>query len=100
MKKYFEKQLEESVAISTTQLPLLKGKSLYSNYKAGDKIVYFLFQEYGEIESPYTEPSIRLSIQSVVERELDLMKNDYKYIRTSEVGSSKFPVFEKHRKDL
>lgn len=99
MKKYFEEQLKESVPISDAQIALLNGKSLYSNYKVGDKVVYFMLQKYGEIEPPYTEPSINILIRSVVERELDLMKDDYKYVRTSEVDSKIIPIFEKIKQD-
>lgn len=90
MKKYFKKQLKNCKLISKELLLKLEGKSLYSNYKIDDKIVYFLFQELGEIKQPYTEPSISLSVKSIVERELDKLKNNYKFIR---MGKD-FPVLE------
>jgi len=100
MKKYFEEQLKESIPIFAIQLPLLKGKSLYSDYKIGDKMVYFVLKEYGEIEPPYTEPSVTFSMKTVVERELDLMEDDYKYVGTKEFSSAIIPVFEKIKKDV
>jgi len=91
MKEYFKEQLKNCKSISEELLPKLKGKSLYSDYEVNDKVVSFLNQELGEIEPPYTEPTIRLSIISIVERELGKLKNDYKFIRMSK----NFPVLER-----
>jgi hypothetical protein len=91
MKEHFKEQLKNCKPISKEILPELKGKSLYSNYEVNDKVVSFLYQEIGGIEPPYTEPSIHLSLKTIVERELGKLKNDYKFIRMSK----SFPVLER-----
>lgn len=96
MKKYFEEQLafEDSLPLTKEKLEKLKGKSLYSEYKEGDTIVAFLEQEFGDIEPPYTEPAINLTLRMVADRELDKLKEDFKFIRMSQV----FPVLERIKK--
>ena len=91
MKEHFEQQLKNCKPISKEVLPELKGKSLYSDYEVNDKVVSFLYQELGEIEPPFTEPSITLILKNIVERELGKLKNDYKFIRMSK----NIPVLER-----
>ena len=93
MKEHFEEQLKTCKPITEKILTELKGKSLYSDYEVNDKVVSFLYQKIGEIEPPYTEPSITLSLKTIVERELDKLKNDYKFIRMSKI----FPVLERRK---
>lgn len=89
MRKYFEKQLKENEPIKDKSV--LKGRSLYSEYKNGDVIVAFLEQKLGDIEPPFTEPTIIFSLQMIVERELDKLIDDYEFIRMSTI----FPVLQK-----
>jgi len=92
MKKYFEEQLKESTPILAIVLPLLKGKSVYSEYQIGDVVVQFMLMEYYDFNSSLPA---KFSIIPIVERELDLMKNDYKYVKNGMIESPKIPVFEK-----
>jgi dUTP pyrophosphatase len=62
-------------------------------YEKGDRIVAFLEREFGEIEPPYTEPSVTFNMRVIVERDFDKLIDDYKFIRMSKL----FPVLE--RKD-
>ena len=91
MKEYFKEQLKTCNPISKEVLSELKGTPLYSDYEIDDKVVSFLCQELGEIEPPYTEPSITLTLQMITERELGKLKNDYKFIRMSKI----FPVLQR-----
>jgi hypothetical protein len=91
MKEHFKEQLKTCNPISEEILPELKGKSIYSDYEIDDKVVSFLCQELGENEPPYTVPSITLILQTITERELDKLENDYKFIRMSKI----FPVLQR-----
>jgi len=95
MKEYFEKQDGSGNGggkIATEELlSELKGKSLYSEYQVGDIIFVFMKQTLGDIEPPYTEHSINLKLQTIVERDFDRLERDYKFVRMSTI----FPVFEK-----
>lgn len=94
MKKYFEEQLKTATTITKEKINQLKGRSFYSNYKEGDVFLAFLEQEIDDVvEKPYTEPSIILSLNTVVERELNDLKKDFKFIRMSE----DFPVLERKK---
>jgi hypothetical protein len=103
MKKYFEEQLKTSSLITDDSLKELKGKSIYSDYQVGDRIVAFLSQESegfveapNDIVSPIGDnskyvPRISFNMCIVVEREIDKLDEEYCFIRMS----SKIPVLEK-----
>lgn len=91
MKEYFEEQLKTAKIISNDILKQLKGKSFYSDYQVGDRIVAFMEQTYGDIELPYTEPSLNFFIKMVAEREINKIEKDFNFIRMSE----NFPVLER-----
>lgn len=87
MKQYFENQLKENNIITKHNVKKLAGKSIYSNYQIGDKILYFLeLSQQGEDLNYY--------VKTIVERELDIFENDYKFI---EFGD-RFPIFIKKDK--
>jgi len=93
IKDYFKEQLKICNPISEEVLPELKGRSLYTDYEVNDEVVSFICQELGEVEPPYTEPSITLTVHSIVERDFDKFKNDYKFIRMIKT----MPVFERRK---
>jgi hypothetical protein len=86
MRKYFKKQLEESVVIDEEKLTKLEGKSLYSDYDIGDKILFFMK------EDEVTKEKIVMSMVTVVVRELEKMAKDFNFVRMS---SDMIPVFKK-----
>ena len=65
---------------------------MYSDYQVGDKICYFMIQSSGVVNKNGL-PEINISMQTIVERELDLLEKDteYEYERTS----SCIPIFIK-----
>jgi hypothetical protein len=67
----------------------LTGKSLYSNYAEGDKILHFMLRDKIDMSAGY--PKVALTVKTVVERELDKMAEEYKYIETMHG----FPIFER-----
>jgi len=81
MKKHFSEQLKGKKVITKELLKDLKGRSLYSDYQEGDKILSFIEQETGEIDPSYTEPSIILNVRIILERELDRLEEDFIFIR-------------------
>jgi len=93
MKEHFKEQfeLDNTTPLKKEQLKKLKGKSLYSDYQEGDIIVAFLEQSLGDIEPPYTEPQITLSLRMIVDREFNKLEKDFKFIRMSTI----FPVLER-----
>lgn len=90
MKEYFEEQLKTIKPVTKDILKKLKGKSFYSDYQEGDRIVSFLNQTYGDIEPPYTVPSIKLGVTMVAEREISKLEQDFNFIRMA----TNFPVLE------
>lgn len=91
MKEHFEKQLEDTIAITEEKLKELKGKSMYSDYEVGDKILAFMEQQFGDIEPPYTEPKVIMSVRMFVDRELDKIEEEFKYIRKHDL----IPILER-----
>ncbi len=87
MKQHFEKQLEEAQSVSKDRLEELKGKSLYTEYQEGDKIVVFLTQSFSK-----TDEHILIGLVMIAERELDKLKKDFNFIRMASKG---IPVLEK-----
>jgi len=90
MKEYFEEQLKTAKIVTKDILKQLKGKSLYSDYQEGDRIVAFLNQSYGDIEPPYTIPSIHFGVTMIAEREINKLEKNFNFIRMA----TNFPVFE------
>ena len=90
MLKYFEKMIkkESEYIITEKVLKKLKGKSTYSEYQEGDIILYFLEQKIikSETSSNTDVPAFEFmySIETVVQRDFDKVKNDYVYIRMAE----------------
>ena len=92
VEKYFEKQLKSAKEITEEDLLKLKGKSLYSNYKAGDTFLVFFCQETIENKLSDEEEFVNLSLKTITKRELDKLDNEYKFIKmTSEL----IPIFER-----
>lgn len=93
MKEYFKEQFENEnlKPISKEILKKLKGSSYYSEYQEDDIVVAFMKQEFRKAEPPYTEPSINMQLQMIAERDIDKLKNDFKYIGMS----TKYPVLER-----
>jgi len=94
----FGKQLKENKPLTNAVLSKLKGKSLYSEYKEGDVILWFCLQEMkkptkiGDNEIP----SINIYIKTLVKRDIDRFMKEFSFVRMS--GDDKFPVFEKKEK--
>ncbi len=89
MKEYFTKQLETTSLIDEKKFSELNGKSLYSNYKVGDKVLFFMKQEVNGTE-------INFILSTVVERELEKMAEDFNFVRMS---TKMIPVFETTEKE-
>lgn len=88
MREHFLEQLEKHEPITKERISQLKGKSFYSDYRVGDKMFYFLSQEFVNINK------IKLVLRTITERELDLLKEDFKFIRIS----NNIPIFERINK--
>ncbi len=91
MKEYFKEQLKICKPISEEDLPKLKGRSLYSEYEVGDKVLAFMERSFGDIEPPDTTPNINLRMETIVKRELDKLEEDFKFIRMTKT----MPVLER-----
>lgn len=89
MREYFEEQIKNRKSITEERLKELKGKSLYSNYQVGDRILVFLYKKLKSIEP---HPKVTLSVNMVAERELDLMEDEYQFVR---MADDELPVFAK-----
>ena len=76
MKDIFLEQLKDAKPITEEELPKLKGRSLNSDYKVGDKMLWFLFQEIKNDGSI----TISFDMKCVVEREIDFLEKKYKLI--------------------
>ena len=97
MREHFKKQLETSNIIDEEKLSELKGKSLYSEYDIGDKILLFMLEEVVKFEQSEDmvgiyQSKIAFSIVAVVERELDKMAEEHDFVR---MASGSVPVFKK-----
>lgn len=83
-KKYFEKQYEMNKeehlvdGINIETLKKLRGESLYSPYQVGDVWLTFFAVEYKGNDKDESEVS--LSLETVVERELELMEKEYEFV--------------------
>lgn len=86
MKDIFLEQLKDAKSITEEELPKLKGRSLNSNYKVGDKRLWFLFQEIKNNGS-FT---INFDMKCVVEREIGFIEKNYKLIRVK----NNIPILE------
>lgn len=95
MRKYFLKQLEKSKLITKENLSQLKGKPIYNDYRIGDKVLYFLNQEFMKARNPDEIDGIILKLELIVEGDLDLLKEDFKFIRVN----NDIPVLERRSMD-
>lgn len=93
MKQYFKEQLENKdlKPISKEMLEKLKGRSYYSEYQEGDIVVAFFKQTPIVKKSADDIPGINMEIHIIVEREINRLVNDFKFISMS----TKFPVLER-----
>ena len=91
MKKYFGEQLKTVGPIIKEVLEHLEGKSLYSNYEEGDIVLAFLEQTISDIINPYTDPPNCISFVMVVERDIEKLKKDFKFISMSK----NYPILER-----
>lgn len=83
MKKYFKTQLNDA-PITKDQVDILFGKSLYTNYQAGDQLFRFLdYKRSGK--------DINLCLKTVVERDFEMFKKEYKFLEMR----NNIPVFYK-----
>ncbi|MGD2072524.1 MAG: hypothetical protein PVG65_03450 [Candidatus Thorarchaeota archaeon] len=90
MKKYFEDQIKNNKPITKNILSKLIGKSYYSDYQIGDKVLVFIEQE--TKPSTETDPDrINWIMRTIVPRELNLLEKDF--IFDSMKGS--FPILIK-----
>ena len=98
MKEHFKEQSnsDKRVPLTEEKLAELKGKSLYGEYKVGDVLFWFLEQELGNADPPYTEPSITLTLRSVVEKDFDRLAEDFNFIR---IAGEMFPVLERKKNE-
>jgi len=93
MKEHFKEQLKNSKPLTKEILDKLKGRSIYSEYRVGDNILWFMEQE---IENELKDlPEVNMKMWSVTERELDLLEKDYQLIRQHE----SIPIMEKKKDD-
>lgn len=88
MKEHFEKQLKNSNPITEENLKELLGKSLYSDYQVGDKMLCFIEQKIVDAEN------INMTMMTVVPRELDLLAGDFKFDKMADL----FPVLIRKEK--
>lgn len=95
MRKYFLKQLEKSKPLTEEKISQLKGKTIYSDYRVGDKMLYFFNQEFMGARNPDEIDGIILKIELIVEGDLDLLKEDFKFIKVN----NDIPVLERRSKD-
>jgi len=84
-------KLDPDKLITEEKLPLLNGKSLYSDYQVGDRILHFMLRE---IDYSKGYPSATLTIKTVVERELEMMENDFEFVDIM----NRVPIFERKEK--
>ena len=91
MKEHFKTQLAEAKTITQDDIASLKGRSIYGPYEPGDKILIFM-NESKEL-SPYSiyDSTITLKMVTCVERDLDRLEKDFKFVRMSK----SIPVLEK-----
>lgn len=88
MKEHFSKQLRDTKPVTEKLLSKLQGRSLNSEYRLGDKILWFMIR--GKISGVDTN----LTVTTVVERELDLLEKDFEFVRMEK----NFPIFERRKK--
>ena len=86
--KYFEKQLKDNKIITEELLSQLQGKSIYGDYKVGDKILWFMVQK---IEMVDNHPEVHLTIKPITDKEIEKLEKDFIYVDTKE----SFPIFER-----
>jgi len=94
----FGRQLKENKPLTIEDLSKLEGRSIYSEYKEGDVILWFILQEKG-IPSKIGDteiPCINISIEKIVKRDIDIFMKEFSFIRMT--GDNKHPVFEKKSK--
>jgi len=85
MRKNFEEQLEKSEKLDEHKLSQLKGKSIYSDYKVGDKILWFF-----ELEKT-GENTASITVRSVCEREFEKLEKDFAFVEMKR----SFPLLER-----
>jgi len=81
-------ELDKGKVVTEELLPQLNGKSLYSDYQVGDNILHFMVRS---IDNSKGYPEVNLKVKTVVERELEMMKNDFEFIEIMHG----FPIFER-----
>ena len=95
MKEHFKEQLKSGNAITEETLSKLKGKSLYSEYQVGDRVLWFMLQKITLQETtPLENPEVKLSMISIVERELDQLAEEYEFVDLKH----SIPILEKRGK--
>jgi len=94
MRKYFLKQLEKSNPLTKEKISQLEGKTIYGDYRVGDKLIYFLSQEFKGTNNLAEIDKIILKLELIAEGDLDLFKEDFKFIRVN----SDIPIFERRSK--
>jgi len=85
MRKHFEEQLEKSEKLDEHKLNQLHGKSIYSNYKLGDKILWFF-----ELEKT-GENTASITVRSFCEREFEKLEKDFVFVEKK----NSFPLLER-----
>ena len=85
MKKYFKEQLEKSTKLTEERKKELKGKSIYSEYEIGDKILWFF-----ELEKT-GENTASITVRSFCEREFEKLEKDFVFVEKK----NSFPLLER-----
>lgn len=83
--KHFEDQFDQK-PLSEKILSKLNGKSLYSEYQAGDIVYYFLIQECDLITM-----EVHMKLETIVERDMMLFDYNYNFL----MMHNAIPVFTK-----
>lgn len=80
MKDYFEKQLAATEPITEEQVAkMLKGKSIYGPYQAGEKILFFMEQELIDSE----KPTISFNMRTCTNSDFKALEAEYDYVRSA-----------------
>jgi hypothetical protein len=98
MKEHFETQLATAEGITESDIGLLKGRGIYSPYKVGDKVLFFMSEEEttaAESQIPFATE--RFEVKTCTERDFTELAEDYEYVRMG--GTGTLPVFKKRIRD-
>ena len=94
LQEIFKKQIENTKVVTKEDVDRFTGKSRYSDYQVGDKMLIFLIlenkQEYGNNPN---HKVVELTLSVVVERDFDEFNEEFEFVGMHSKMST-LPVFK------